>query len=212
MPKVDISLKRSVAIQLYLKEGIADEDLLLRVWSLAQQKGKARGQNLFRMMLTAGLLTLTENGQMPEEIVEALNLDMLVDKKIRRKRRIEEARSPQLPVQPHGPAGYGYPQPYPPQYLPQPYPAQPYYPPQAPAVQQPPQEGSYEPNRRIPDPSPQKEPERLAEANRIVREPDQGAGQGVQQQQDEVAADKTPMNNGSGDTGNSDTSSFLALM
>lgn len=210
MPKVDVSLKRSVAIQLYLKEGIADEDLLLRVWNLAQQKGKARGQNLFRMMLTAGLLSLTENGQMPEEIVETLNLDMLVDKKIRRKRRIEEARSPQAAAPSHVPAGYGYPQPYP-QYVPQPYPAQPYYPPQAPAMQQPQQEGPYEQDRRVHEPSPQTAPERAVEPIRSVREP-QGARQGIQQAQDVVAADKTPMDNESGKTGNADTSSFLALM
>ncbi len=212
MPKMDVSLKRSVAIQLYLKEGIADEDLLLRVWNLAQQKGKARGQNLFRMMLTAGLLTLTENGQMPEEIVETLNLDMLVDKKIRRKRRIEEARSPQAPAPAHVPAGYGYPQPYPPQYVQQPYPAQPYYPPQAPAIQHPQQEGLHEHVRRVDEPSPQRMPERAVEPIQGVREPDQGARQGMQRAQDDVAADKTPMDNESGATGNADTSSFLALM
>jgi hypothetical protein len=209
---MDVSLKRSVAIQLYLKEGIADEDLLLRVWNLAQQKGKARGQNLFRMMLTAGLLTLTENGQMPEEIVETLNLDMLVDKKIRRKRRIEEARSPQPSAPTHPPAGFGYPQPYPPQFLPQPYPAQPYYPAQAPAIQQPQQEGPYEPSRRGHEHSPQKAPEQLAEPARSVREPVQGSREDAPQGQGEVAADETPMNNGSGETGNSDTTSFLALM
>lgn len=212
MPKMDVSLKRSVAIQLYLKEGIADEDLLLRVWNLAQQKGKARGQNLFRMMLTAGLLTLTENGQMPEEIVETLNLDMLVDKKIRRKRRIEEARSPQPAAPAHPSAGFGYPQPYPPQYLPQPYPAQPYYPPQAPAIQQPQQEGPYDANRRVYDHAPQKAAEQHPEPVRTNEKPHQGFREDNRPGPGEVAADKTPMNNGSGETKDSDTKSFLDLM
>lgn len=212
MPKMDVSLKRSVAIQLYLKEGIADEDLLLRVWNLAQQKGKARGQNLFRMMLTAGLLALTENGQMPEEIVETLNLDMLVDKKIRRKRRIEEARSPQPTTPAHPPGSFGYPQPYPPHYLPQPYPSQPYYPPQAPAIQQPHQEGPYEVSPRVYDPTPRKAAEQLPEPVRTNENPDHGFREDHRPGAGEVAADKTPMNNGSGETKDSDTKSFLDLM
>jgi hypothetical protein len=209
---MDVSLKRSVAIQLYLKEGIADEDLLLRVWNLAQQKGKARGQNLFRMMLTAGLLSLTENGQMPEEIVETLNLDMLVDKKIRRKRRIEDARSPQPSAPAHPPAGFGYPQPYPPQYLPQPYPAQPYYPHQAPAMQPMPQEAPYEANRRIHDPAPHKVEEQHPEQARAIEKPRQPSREADQSGKAEVAADQTPINNGSGENKDSDTKSFLDLM
>jgi hypothetical protein len=209
---MDISLKRSVAIQLYLKEGIADEDLLLRVWNLAQQKGKARGQNLFRMMLTAGLMALTENGQMPEEIVEALNLDMLVDKKIRRKRRIEEARGPQPATPGHPPAGFGYPHPYPPQYLPPPYPAQPYYPQQTPAMQQPQQEGTYEANRHVHEHAPQKVAEQHPGPAKANEKPHQGFRDDNHQRQSDVAADKTPMNNGNGETKDLDKKSFLDLM
>ncbi|TLX16488.1 hypothetical protein [Rhizobium sp. MHM7A] len=212
MPKVDISLKRSVAIQLYLKEGIADEDLLLRVWNLAQQKGKARGQNLFRAMLTAGLMALTENGQMPEEIVESLNLDMLVDKKIRRKRRIEEARNPQSAAQGHPPAGFGYPQPYPPQFVPQPYPAQPYYPPQVAPFSQHPQEGPYEAAPRVHDHTPQKIAEPHPAPARTNERPPQIAREDKRPISGEVAADETPMNNGNGETKGSDTKSFLDLM
>lgn len=212
MPKTDVSLKRSVAIQLYLKEGIADEDLLLRVWQMAQRKGKARGQNLFRMMLTAGLMALTENGQMPEEIVEALNLDMLVDKKIRRKRRIEEARNPQSAAQAHPPASFAYPPNYPPQFLPQPFPTQPYFPPQSAQFPQTQQEAPYEANPRGQDYNPNRTTEPSLRHARMNEERPQVSGADSQPNGDRVAADETPVNNGNGETKGSNKKSFLDLM
>jgi hypothetical protein len=212
MPKMDVSLKRSVAIQLYLKEGIADEDLLLRVWQLAQRKGKARGQNLFRAMLTAGLMALTENGQMPEEIVEALNLDMLVDKKIRRKRRIEEARNPQSTTQGHPPHGFGYPQPYPPPFIPPQYPSQPYYPPQAAPFPLHHPEGPHEANPRAHDYTPREIAEPRQAPARVRDRPPQIVKEDNLPGPSDVAADETPMNNGNGEMKGSDTAAFLDLM
>lgn len=210
MPKADVSLSRSVAIQLYLKEGIADEDLLLRVWQMAGRKGKARGQNLFRMMLSAGLLALTENGQMPEEIVEALNLDMLVDKKIRRRRRIEEARNPQAVTPAHSPA-YGYPAPYPLPYASPVYPSQPFYPQSGHAPIQP-QEREYEAPERVADAERRKSKEYNAAPDRAIDRAPVTSNTASQVKSDGVAADRTPVNNGTVDEKNSNEKSYLDLM
>lgn len=145
MPSNDDSNRQSRSLQLYLSKAIPDEDLLLRVWAAADEVD--RPQRIFRQMLTAGLLAMIENGQMPEAIIDACNLDMLIEKKIRRKRRRDEAKryndEPSTqPVYPypayhpsagHVQAPHGYPAPVPPYYPPQ-YPA---YPEQGQPQQQP---------------------------------------------------------------------------
>lgn len=85
------SFKRTQALQIYLKEGVTDDDLLLKVWNAS--KKHARPQDIFRSMLMAGLMSLLETGQIPEEIIEDCNLDILIEKKIRRKRRVESAKN-----------------------------------------------------------------------------------------------------------------------
>ncbi len=104
------SFKRTQALQIYLKEGVTDDDLLLKVWNSA--KRHSRPQDVFRTMLSAGLMSMLENGQLPEEIIDECNLDMLIEKKIRRKRRVETVKNGGQPAAPD-PAAYGL---YPPLY------------------------------------------------------------------------------------------------
>jgi hypothetical protein len=204
MPKADTSLKRSVSIQIYLKEGIADEELLLRVWELSQRKGKARGQNLFRSLLSAGLMAMTENGQMPEEIVEALNLELLVDKKIRRRRRIEEARNLQPPVQ-APPQAY-----YPPVYH------QPHYPPAHMPQQMYPQQPLETQDSVGRGPAPQ-DTTRLQASEQISVRPSNSSLGPTQAKEatktsDTIAADRPSVNNETDEQGNTGKNRFLDLM
>lgn len=204
MPKSDTSLKRSVSIQIYLKEGIADEELLLRVWELSQRKGKARGQNLFRSLLSAGLMAMTESGQMPEEIVEALNLELLVDKKIRRRRRIEEARNPQMPIQPPPPAYYPpvYPQPH---YAPAPMPQQ--------LFAQPTHEPVEHPGFRHAPGNPAHQQPGDQNGHRQSGNPDVSPRQSeATKASNGIAADKPSVNNEIGEQVNAGKSRFLDLM
>lgn len=113
-------LQRSQALQIYLKPGLKEDDLMLRVWEACRKSG--RPQHVFRTMLRAGLIAMVESGDMPESVIEECGLDSLVE---RRRRRVSR-HSDKPPAAPPPEAYPAAPQ-YPPQYPP--YPA---YPPQYP--------------------------------------------------------------------------------
>lgn len=113
-------LQRSQALQIYLKPGLKEDDLMLRVWEACRKSG--RPQHVFRTMLRAGLIAMVESGDMPESVIEECGLDSLVER--RRRRVSRHSDKPQAAPQPEA---YPAPPQYPPQYAP--YPA---YPPQYP--------------------------------------------------------------------------------
>ncbi|MNU26979.1 hypothetical protein D3C71_153640 [compost metagenome] len=113
-------LQRSQALQIYLKPGLKEDDLMLRVWEACRKSG--RPQHVFRTMLRAGLIAMVESGDMPESVIEECGLDSLVER--RRRRVTRHSDKPQAAPQPEA---YPAPPQYPPQYAP--YPA---YPPQYP--------------------------------------------------------------------------------
>jgi hypothetical protein len=127
-------LQRSQALQIYLKPGLKEDDLMLRVWEACRKSG--RPQHVFRTMLRAGLISMVESGDMPESVIEECGLDSLVERRRRRVSRHSDKQQPApqaepYPTQypPHYPAYPAYPQPYPHHepaaYAPQPHPSAP---------------------------------------------------------------------------------------
>lgn len=113
-------LRRSQALQIYMKPGLKEDDLMLRVWEACKQDD--RPQNVFRKMLRAGLIAMVESGEMPESIIEECGLDSLVER--RRKRVARHTSGDQKAI---APAAQPYPYyPPPPQPYPHAYPAHPY--------------------------------------------------------------------------------------
>jgi hypothetical protein len=119
-------LQRSQALQIYLKPGLKEDDLMIRVWEACRKSG--RPQHVFRTMLRAGLIAMVESGDMPESVIEECGLDSLVE---RRRRRVSRHSEKPQAVQPDP-----YPVQYPPHY--QPAPQYPAYPPQYPTHSPPP--------------------------------------------------------------------------
>jgi len=72
-------MERSKAIQIYMKPGLKEDDLLLAVWEASKRHD--RPQNVFRAMLRAGLRAMVEEGDMPEAIIEECNLDDIVQRR-----------------------------------------------------------------------------------------------------------------------------------
>jgi len=107
-------LERSRSLQIYMKPGIKEDDLMLKIWDACRKHD--RPQDVFRSMLRAGLLAMLESGEMPEAIIEECNLDNLLERKRRRKRKQE----PHFPYPAAFPP-FGYPVP-PLQQPPQPMP------------------------------------------------------------------------------------------
>lgn len=68
-------MPRARAIQIYLKPGIEEDDVLLDLWELC--KTRSRPQVVFRRMLQAGLKTLMENGELPKGIASRIMVDAL---------------------------------------------------------------------------------------------------------------------------------------
>jgi FtsZ-interacting cell division protein ZipA len=139
------SHKRSQALQIYLKEGVAEEKVLLEVWE-ALKGLSGRKQNLFRDMLLAGFQAYLEADKIPEDVMLRCDLDRLLERKIRRKNRAASATRQDATL-PAPVAAYPYPYAPPAYPIQQPMQATPYYHPQqpmpvepAPIYQAPPQQ------------------------------------------------------------------------
>jgi hypothetical protein len=63
-------MKRSKSVQIYLKAGIEQDDLLLALWAVCRLK--SRPQEIFRGMLLRGYESMRASGDIPESILEAL--------------------------------------------------------------------------------------------------------------------------------------------
>jgi hypothetical protein len=105
------SHKRSQALQIYLKEAIAEEKVLLEIWE-SMRLQSSRKQNLFRDMLVAGLQSLMEQDRVPEDVIEDCDLDRLMERRLKRKHRVRAASRGDAPQMPVGPS-YQYPCPPP---------------------------------------------------------------------------------------------------
>src|SRR3546814_8722220 len=94
-------MQRAKALQIYLKPGIEEDELLLAVWDACRRSD--RPQDVFRRMLRAGLTTMVENGEMPDGVVASLHLDERV---ARRRLRATQASLPPYyqPAAAHPPA------------------------------------------------------------------------------------------------------------
>jgi Predicted membrane protein len=124
-------LGRSRSLQIYMKPGIKEDDLMLRVWESCRRHD--RPQDVFRSMLRAGLVAMLESGEMPESVIDDCGLDALLERRRARRRRPPEPQ-PQ-PQQVYAAPAYPYavpaPGPAPVPHWPAPtaQPAQPYAPP-----------------------------------------------------------------------------------
>lgn len=95
--------ERSRSLQIYMKPGIKEDDLMLKVWDAC--KKHERPQDVFRSMLRAGLLAMLETGEMPDSVIEECGLDRVLERRQRRK-------APQQTQTAHPAFGYphmGYP-------------------------------------------------------------------------------------------------------
>lgn len=71
-------MKRSRHIQIYLKPGIREDDLMLAIWESCKRFD--RPQDVFRAMLRNGMRAMVQSGEMPYAVVEECNLDAFVEK------------------------------------------------------------------------------------------------------------------------------------
>ncbi len=65
----------SRAITIYLKDGVAEDEQILRAWRTALREG--RPQTLFRRLLAEGLLLLHEEGELPPAVHAAVDPRLL---------------------------------------------------------------------------------------------------------------------------------------
>jgi len=77
--------ERSRSLQIYVKPGIKEDDILIGVWEAAKKLD--RPQDVFRSMLRAGLMAMLESGELPESIIDECDLDIILEKRMRRKNR-----------------------------------------------------------------------------------------------------------------------------
>lgn len=77
--------ERSRSLQIYVKPGIKEDDVLIGVWEAAKKLD--RPQDVFRSMLRAGLMAMLESGELPESIIDECHLDSVLEKRLRRKSR-----------------------------------------------------------------------------------------------------------------------------
>lgn len=63
-------MPRAKSIQIYLKPGIEEDDLLLELWKLC--RARSRPQVVFRRMLREGLRAMIADGEMPASIAQRI--------------------------------------------------------------------------------------------------------------------------------------------
>lgn len=64
-------MPRARSIQIYLKQGIEQDDQLLALWSVCRDR--SRPQEVFRKMLSRGFEAMREAGELPDSIVDAVS-------------------------------------------------------------------------------------------------------------------------------------------
>jgi hypothetical protein len=136
-------MSRSKALQIYMKPGIPDDDLMLEIWDAARRMD--RPQDVFRAMLRHGLKRMLETGEISEALIQECDL------------KLPKRMTEKEPVHAAAPA-YPYPGGFPPHYAP--YPAHVPMPPQAPLQHAPaPSHGYERPAPEAPRETPQRPPE-----------------------------------------------------
>ncbi len=63
-------MPRANAISIYLREGLDDDDLLIRLWAVCRER--SRPQEMFRRMLIKGFDALVADGEISQTILNAL--------------------------------------------------------------------------------------------------------------------------------------------
>lgn len=76
---IDISLIKSKSLQIYMKPGIEQDDLLIAVWESCKKND--RPQDIFRTMLKHGLKVMVESGEIPDSVIDECHLDEIFEKK-----------------------------------------------------------------------------------------------------------------------------------
>lgn len=94
-------MSRSKALQIYMKPGIPDDDLMLEIWDAARRMD--RPQDVFRAMLRHGLKRMLETGEISESLIKECDL------------KLPKRTADNDPNQTAAP-GYPYPGAYPPPY------------------------------------------------------------------------------------------------
>lgn len=107
-----MALTRSRSLQIYMKPGIKEDDVLLRVWEACRRLD--RPQDVFRSMLRAGLVAMVESGEMPDSVIEECGLEAILERRRRRARRGAQEAQPFPPYFPPHPPAYPYQPPLPP--------------------------------------------------------------------------------------------------
>ena len=66
---------RSRSIEIYLKEGVEEDDLIFGVWSAL--RGRGRPQDVFRRILRHGIRAMLETGELPRAAIDVLDPELL---------------------------------------------------------------------------------------------------------------------------------------
>lgn len=99
--------QRSKSLQIYVKPGIREDDILITVWEACARFD--RPQDVFRTMLRRGLISMVESGEMPEAVIDECNLDVLVERRKRKSGRGRQEAAAGYPSQPMPSQPFGYP-------------------------------------------------------------------------------------------------------
>jgi hypothetical protein len=68
-------MSRARSVEIYLKEGIEEDDQVHEIW--AALRGRGRPQSVFRRALRLGLRAMAETGELPRAAMEALDPEIL---------------------------------------------------------------------------------------------------------------------------------------
>lgn len=83
-------MKKAKGIQIYLKPGIEEDDILLSLWEICKLRN--RPQEMFRNLLQRGLVDMVSNDEIPKSILDELNFESL---NIQRKKQIKNSKEDQ---------------------------------------------------------------------------------------------------------------------
>ena len=96
---------RPRSIEIYLKEGLEDDDQIFEIWNLLRRKG--RPQDSFRRALKLGLHAMLESGELPRSIRQVADPEILGPSTNNEYTKKIKSTSKKKPVRPLAPKEIG---------------------------------------------------------------------------------------------------------
>lgn len=88
-------MSRARSIEIYLKEGVEDDDQIYDVWSALRERG--RPQAIFRQILKAGIRALNDSGDLPRVAAEVIDPEVIGTLPVARSATKSERPSRRMP-------------------------------------------------------------------------------------------------------------------